>query len=598
MPLCLLLSALLAAPPGAEAGVTVVHQTPLDIAGARIRGLSPLPFGRGLLAGSGTVVSPAIEAEFPFNDLVASWNADIPADASLRMEARVRRAGRWTKWYKLARWEKGAPSSFGKQEDADGSVDVDSLRLKRKADAFRYRITLVSSRKRPARLTRAAAAYADTTVDPVSKRRFRQGPWVRELKVPRRSQMTVKADYRKSICSPVSVSMILAFWGRDIPIPRMVKAARDRETGLYGNWPLNVAAAAAEGLAGHVARLPSLEALQDEIAAGRPVAVSITFAKGGLSGAPLKQTRGHLLVVTGFTSKGDVIVNDPAAPSSATVRRVYKRREFARVWLNNKHGIAYVLAERFPMELAVGMPAADLRVKPSLEPDRSRADGGLLTQALRGERVTVLSAKGDWVRVRLPMQPHWDGARWSGYPGWMRADALFTPSAGRRPGARTLSRGPRPKRIPRKRVVELARRFRGDPYVLGGCLSGGTRNDGVDCSCLVHLAYRGAGIEVPRDAAHQHLRARRVSPGALKPGDLVFLTESERSSFINHVLLYTGGEKMLEARMSAGKTVETTFPDRFGKRLRALRPGELVTDNTRRKPFKRRVYFGSLLEKP
>ena len=39
------------------------------------------------------------------------------------------------------------------------------------------------------------------------------------------------------------------------------------------------------------------------------------------------------MVVTGFTAEGDVIVNDPAAPGDADVRRVYPRAAFENVWL-------------------------------------------------------------------------------------------------------------------------------------------------------------------------------------------------------------------------------------------------------------------------
>jgi hypothetical protein len=40
---------------------------------------------------------------------------------------------------------------------------------------------------------------------------------------------------------------------------------------------------------------------------------------------------------------GDVVVDDPAAPSDETVQRVYDRSEFERAWLLATGGIVYVM---------------------------------------------------------------------------------------------------------------------------------------------------------------------------------------------------------------------------------------------------------------
>ena len=53
-----------------------------------------------------------------------------------------------------------------------------------------------------------------------------------------------------------------------------------------------------------------------------------------------QQSDGHILVVRGFDSRGDVIVNDPAQPA---VRHVYPRAAFARCWLDHG-GVALLVA--------------------------------------------------------------------------------------------------------------------------------------------------------------------------------------------------------------------------------------------------------------
>ncbi len=46
---------------------------------------------------------------------------------------------------------------------------------------------------------------------------------------------------------------------------------------------------------------------------------------GELPGAPIASSNGNLMVVRGFDSDENVIVNDPAATSDAQVRTVYDR---------------------------------------------------------------------------------------------------------------------------------------------------------------------------------------------------------------------------------------------------------------------------------
>ncbi|MFH1725021.1 MAG: C39 family peptidase [Elusimicrobiota bacterium] len=651
----LLLAMALQAAPRAEAGVTVVHVSPLDLQGARIEGLAPLPFEKGLLQGTGALESPVIETAFHFDDLVGSWNADTPRGASVEMDAQARQGGKWSKWYRLSRWEPGAPKSFDRQRDANGFVAVDTLKLSRPADAFRYRIRMTSAGAREARLTRVAVAYESISHPPPPSPPFEKGPWVRELKVAPRSQMEQQKKYRRDICSPTALAMVLEYWGVKRDTLEVAEAVRDTGAGIYGNWPFNVAAAAAYGLAGQVARLPSLNTLQDEIAAGRPVVVSITFKEGELTGAPLPRSRGHLLVVTGFTARGDVIVNDPAAPTRKTVRRVYRRSQLEKAWLQNKNGLAYMLSERFPLEAVVGVPTADLRARPRASRRLSATDPARRSQLLYGERVRILEAKGDWVRVlAVEQQHHPKPGSWGGYPGWMRADALriapipYHPNAvirakraelrwleaqgleesltlplgtallaGTDRGARTdvllldgrtahvdsgallrLDAAARPPPDGRD-VLEAAALFLGDRYVWGGRSSLQPKPGwGLDCSGLVQLAYRSVGISVPRDAHAQYLKARPVRRRRMLPGDAVFLTESARSKRVNHVLLYTGGDGLLESRSSAGRTLRTTFVERFGRPLTGMESGDRVTDRTRKKPLRRRIYFGSFLSEP
>lgn len=649
---CSLAALPLASPSHSRAGMTILHATPGDFREARVEGLRPLPFARGAFEGSGALESAAIETAFPFDNLVGSWNVLLPPGSSIELRVQVRVGDAWSGWYRLGRSGPEGGSSFADQEDSFGKVDVDTLQVKAPASALRYRVLLDASGKRPARLLRVALTYAtsSSTESASSARPFQPGPWVRELEIRPRSQMEEQERYRHDICSPTSLAMVLDYWGKHPATSELVRRVQDHGSRLYGNWPLNVAAAFHHGLSGQVARLDSMEELQAEIALGRPVVASIRFGERELSGAPIRKTNGHLLVVAGFTPEGDVIVRDPAAKTRKEVRRVYRRGEFEKAWIKAKMGLAYVLGPRFPETLWIGTPTVDLRRRARAPAVPKPRDGELSTQLLYGEAVRALKARGDWVWVEAMEQAHRVRGGWSGYAGWVRAQHLSggrpgEPDAVARhkeipvrflrpspeaplPSSWTFSMGTRLHSISvqgrltevllldgrkalvetvslrgtgvppsRQKIVEAAERFLGAAYAWGGRSGVGSfPGRGVDCSGLTSLAYRSEGLDLPRDADDQFARARPILRSQLKPADLVFLTHSASNHRVTHVMLYSGGEELLESNIAAGKVVKTLFQDRFGTPLTSLESGDIVMDRSRHKPLRRILRFGAYLD--
>jgi hypothetical protein len=130
---------------------------------------------------------------------------------------------------------------------------------------------------------------------------------------------------------------------------------------------------------------------------------------------------------------------------------------------------------------------APLRAEP-------RDDAEQVTQALPGEPLAVEEERRDWVRVRTAYD----------YRGWLRADAL----GGEATEDWLVERDGDP--------VEEARAYLGVPYEWGGMTE-----HGIDCSGLVHMAYRRLGRLVPRDADQQEEVGTPVGPGELRRGDLV-----------------------------------------------------------------------------
>jgi cell wall-associated NlpC family hydrolase len=102
---------------------------------------------------------------------------------------------------------------------------------------------------------------------------------------------------------------------------------------------------------------------------------------------------------------------------------------------------------------------------------------------------------------------------------------------------------------------ELAVRYAlgqvGKPYVYGG-----TGPYGYDCSGLAMMAWRSAGVQLPRTAAAQYYAGTHVPLSQLQPGDLVFwASDPSDPATIYHVAISLGGDETVQATHT-GSTVQ------------------------------------------
>ena len=109
--------------------------------------------------------------------------------------------------------------------------------------------------------------------------------------------------------------------------------------------------------------------------------------------------------------------------------------------------------------------------------------------------------------------------------------------------------------VARQRIVGMAERLVGTPYVRGG-----ESPDGVDCSGLVQYAYRQAGIRVPRTTIEQFQAGH--SQRHVLPGDLLFF-RTDASSAISHVGIYTGQGQMIHASSGSGQVRKVSLSQRY-----------------------------------
>jgi hypothetical protein len=317
----------------------------------------------------GSWTSPWVNPGFGIKTLVPSWTVTTPNGTWVRVLVRARRGSTTGSWDAVANWASGTSSihrsSETSQTDDISSVDIDTVRSR--GGAFTgWQVRVILFRQSGSTATPAvgsigavAAAYSTRTLPSTSTTTMTA---TKILPVPAYSQMIHRGEFTTYggggpwWCSPTTTSMLLRYWksgpsasayafADDYDDPWVDHAAAYSYDYRYrgtGNWPFTM------GYAGlykdaYVTRVSSLRDAEYLIKAGIPVGASIAFDSGELTGAPLSSTSGHILAVVGFTSAGNVVVNDPAAPSDSTVRRTYKRGQFERAWLGGSGGIAYVI---------------------------------------------------------------------------------------------------------------------------------------------------------------------------------------------------------------------------------------------------------------
>jgi len=197
-------------------------------------------------------------------------------------------------------------------------------------------------------------------------------------------------------------------------------------------------------------------------------------------------------------------------------------------------GCAAIYGRRAVTEVYCSVDVASLHADPDASSEQ-------VTQALRGEPLTVGERRDAWARVTTAY----------GYPGWVEVAAVSDePSGDWLPPVRDGD------------PVEEARAYLGAPYLWGGM-----SERGIDCSGLVHMAWRRLGRIVPRDADQQAGVGQEVDEP--RYGDLaVYGRES-----VTHIVFWLGNGRILHAA-GGREVIEEDEPEA----LRAIRRGFVRID--------------------
>lgn len=287
-----------------------------------------------------------IQPGFDFTEMIPSWNIANSSGVAMKLEVRAHVAKGMTKWFTMAEWSldsKRYPRhSIKGQRDEDGTVDTDTLDLKKTATSLDARVTLTTLEENSkAKLKLLTFAFTKAGEDSVPVM-LHSSSYGKCIDVPQRAQ----GNYPNGgvLCSPTSVSMMLWHYSTVLKKPELNKDVPEVENHVWdevykgaGNWPFNTAYAGSfDELVSYVTRMDGIGNLEAWIDKGLPVICSVSFDL--LRGLPLSPTEsGHLVVLVGFTKDGDPIINDPAFKKQ--VRKVYPRHDFEQGWQYSKRTV-------------------------------------------------------------------------------------------------------------------------------------------------------------------------------------------------------------------------------------------------------------------
>lgn len=100
-------------------------------------------------------------------------------------------------------------------------------------------------------------------------------------------------------------------------------------------------------------------------------------------------------------------------------------------------------------------------------------------------------------------------------------------------------------------VLQAAQSMLGTRYVWGGT----NPTNGVDCSGFVQQAYAAAGVNLPRVSNAQAQSGMAITREEAQPGDLVWWDLNGRNEGADHIGIYIGDGKVIEASSSRGEVV-------------------------------------------
>lgn len=170
----------------------------------------------------------------------------------------------------------------------------------------------------------------------------------------------------------------------------------------------------------------------------------------------------------------------------------------------------------------------------------------VITQLSKNDNVEIIGRWNDWYKIRIPNKTiGWVNEKLIDFTSsdtYVDVESLISEIPLEKPAEVAPSA---PKISKGQQVVNYARKFLGVKYVWGG-----NTPKGFDCSGFVKYVYAKFGVTLNRVAADQAKQGKKVERRSLKPGDLVFFDTNGGHNSINHVGIYIGNGRFIEASSS------------------------------------------------
>lgn len=366
-------------PPYVVDGLKILEGSEALLRGAEVINVEPLADKSGVKlvdnACTGSITLSPITTEFPFNEAIPSWNGWTPPLSGFRVWLRVKTSKGWTDWFKAGTWgildEEKSPR---KLKFAGGEYDYDTILLNEPATDVQFRVDFVSkAENRPSfkegvtqtyvppspSLRLIAIAYTNSLGDkklwekfgdkrPAISTTLNDLRTTEILPIPFRSQVVPRKEIISRICSPVSVCMVMEYFGINRPSQEVAERVYDPQAKMFGIWTRAVQAGAQYGLRGYIQRFRNWDTVRSALKQDKVICASIRFKLGELTNPPIiyrkRGTGGHLIVIKGFAPGGKVVTNDPASTKFGR-DLIWDQEDLARAWFD-KGGVGYVFSRR------------------------------------------------------------------------------------------------------------------------------------------------------------------------------------------------------------------------------------------------------------
>ncbi len=161
-----------------------------------------------------------------------------------------------------------------------------------------------------------------------------------------------------------------------------------------------------------------------------------------------------------------------------------------------------------------------------------KEEAQIWTQITNSERYPVVEQLDGWVKIELEeddnvfVKSEYVDVRYA-----LNEAIHFSPAE--EAAMQSLSR--------RQKIVNYALQFLGNPYVWGGT----SLTNGCDCSGFTMRVMEEFGVSLPHYSGSQAQLGKKVSSAEMRPGDLVFYSNS--GGRINHVGIYIGNGQIVNA---------------------------------------------------